>query len=173
MGLLERYLIDERAEIMEQGIRLTCIGDEGRLPSFVRKPLEALRQLSENNRQMTLCLALSYGGRESLVEASQRLAREVAEGRLRPEEIDASRFSQALSTASLPEVDLVIRTSGEQRLSNFLLWEAAQAELYFSPELWPDFDRRDLWEALLCYQRRERRLGQTSAQVAAAAARVA
>jgi undecaprenyl diphosphate synthase len=165
MELLRDYLVDERAEILDNDIRLTTIGDVTRLPQFVREPLDALKADSAANQHMTLNLALSYGGRESIAEAAQRLAEAVKEGKMRLQDINTLSFGEALSTHGLPPLDLVIRTSGEQRLSNFLLWEAAYAELYFTDLLWPDFDRAELNLALGAYQRRERRFGLTSEQV--------
>jgi undecaprenyl diphosphate synthase len=114
---------------------------------------------------MILCLALSYGGRESIVETARGLAAEVGRGALAAEEISEELLSRRLGSHFLPPLDLMVRTSGELRLSNFLLWEAAYAELYFTDTLWPDFSRRDLWQALVEYGRRERRFGKTSAQL--------
>jgi undecaprenyl diphosphate synthase len=165
MELLRDYLIEERAEIMDNEIRLATIGDRSRLPEFVRDPLEALIRDSADNNKMTLCLALSYGGRESIVAAARRLAEAVVRGELHPSDIDAHNFAEELSTRILPELDLVIRTSGEQRLSNFLLWEAAYAELFFTDTLWPDFSRATLYQAIEVFQTRERRFGLTSDQV--------
>jgi undecaprenyl diphosphate synthase len=136
-----------------------------RLPAFVRDPLDALAADSAGNRGMTLCLALSYGGREAIVQAARTLARRAAGG-LRPEAIDEAMFAAALDTHQLPPLDLVVRTSGEQRLSNFLLWEAAYAELHFTDVLWPDFGRAELEAALAAFGRRQRRFGLTDAQVA-------
>jgi undecaprenyl diphosphate synthase len=165
MELLRDYVVEERDEIMQNGIRLTTIGDVERLPGYVLEPLEALRAESASNGGMNLCLALSYGARESIVEAARRIAAGVAAGALTPGDVTAERFAAALSTRELPPLDLLIRTSGEQRLSNFLLWEAAYAELYFTDTLWPDFGRRDLAEAIRAYQGRERRFGLTSDQL--------
>ncbi|MEO6953717.1 MAG: polyprenyl diphosphate synthase [Polyangia bacterium] len=165
MELLRKFVIEERTEIMENGIRLTTIGDVERLPGFVLEPLEALRADSAGNGGMTLCLALSYGARESIVEAARKIAAGVQAGALEPGDVTAERFAAALSTRELPPLDLLIRTSGEQRLSNFLLWEAAYAELYFTPTLWPDFSRAEFAEALAAYQGRERRFGLTSEQL--------
>lgn len=165
MELLRDYLIEERAEIMRNGIRLTTIGDVERLPGFVLEPLEALRADSAGHGGMTLCLALSYGARESIVEAARKIAAGVRAGALEPGDVTAERFAAALSTRELPPLDLLIRTSGEQRLSNFLLWEAAYAELYFTDTLWPDFSRAELAEAIRAYQDRERRFGLTSEQI--------
>ncbi len=165
MELLRDYVIEERAEIMDNGIRLTTIGDVERLPGFVLEPLEALRAASASNGGMTLCLALSYGARESIVEAARRIAAGVRAGALEPGDVTAERFAAALSTRELPPLDLLVRTSGEQRLSNFLLWEAAYAELYFTDALWPDFGRAELSNAIRTYQGRERRFGLTSEQI--------
>jgi undecaprenyl diphosphate synthase len=165
MGLLRDYLVEERAEILDNGIRLTTIGDVTRLPAFVREPLDALKADSAHNQRMTLCLALSYGGREAICDAARALAEGVHAGRLRLQDINLLSFGEALSTRGLPQLDLVIRTSGEQRISNFLLWEAAYAELYFTDTLWPDFRRADLDRALASYGSRERRFGLTSEQV--------
>jgi len=166
MRLLRSFLIDERAEILARGIRLITIGDRRRLPRFARAPLAVLEAASAGNRDMTLCLALSYGARESIAAAARALAEEVAAGRLRPADVTERQLAARLGTARLPPLDLVIRTSGEQRLSNFLLWEAAYAELYFTPVLWPDFGRDTLEAALVAYAGRQRRFGLTSEQVA-------
>jgi undecaprenyl diphosphate synthase len=165
MHLLRDYVQRERAEIMENGIRLITIGDRARLPEFVRAPLDVLIADSAANRGMTLCLALSYGGRESIAAAARRLARAARDGALQPDDIDVGAFGRAMATADLPELDLMIRTSGEQRLSNFLLWEAAYAEMYYTDTLWPDFSRRTLEDAIAAYQGRERRFGMTGEQV--------
>jgi undecaprenyl diphosphate synthase len=165
MELLRDYLISERSEIMENEIRLNAIGDVDKLPPLVREPLDALMADSAGNRAMVLTLALSYGGRESIAAAARRLAELVAAGELDPASVDSDRFNSMLPTCTLPPLDLVIRTSGELRISNFLLWEAAYAELYFSSALWPDFRRGDLYAALEAYAGRERRFGLTGAQI--------
>lgn len=159
MELLLSYLEDERDEILNNGIRLTAIGDTARLPERVQRALAALCRDSAANDAMTLCLALSYGGRESIVQATRALAQRVADGRIAPTAIDEAAVSHALATCELPPLDLLIRTSGEQRLSNFLLWEAAYAELFFTPTLWPDFSRAELTSAIADFARRERRYG--------------
>ena len=168
MQLLRDYVIDERDEIMENDIRLVAIGDIDRLPDFVKAPLDALMAESAGNQSMTLCLALSYGGRESLVAAAQKLAAEVAKGRLEPDEITEQLVSDALQTSGLPRLDLLVRTSGEERLSNFLLWEAAYAELYFTDTYWPDFGKEELYRALESFRGRERRFGRTREQIRSA-----
>jgi undecaprenyl diphosphate synthase len=167
MELLRDYCLDERAEIMDNDIRLVAVGEIWRLPDFVRGPLDALMKDSANNKSMILCLALSYGGQEAITDAARAMARDVAAGKLAPDTIDQTVVQQHLCTAMLPPADLVIRTSGELRLSNFLLWEAAYAEFYFTETLWPDFDRRELYNAIEAYQTRERRFGLTGDQVRA------
>ncbi len=159
MDLLHQYIHEEHNEIMDNGIRFSAMGELIRLPQFVRTPLKALIEESAANEEMTLTLALSYGGREDILKATRRLAEEVRDGRLDPEEINELTFSSRLSTANLPPLDLVIRTSGELRLSNFLLWEAGYAEFYFTELMWPDFRRPELEAALDAFGGRERRFG--------------
>jgi len=168
MQLLRDYVIDERDEIMENDIRLIAIGDIERLPSFVKDPLDGLMQESAGNRSMTLCLALSYGGRESLVAAARSLCEAVERGELRSDAVTEEMIGGALQTAGLPQLDLLVRTSGEERLSNFLLWEAAYAELYFTETYWPAFGKPDLYQALESYRGRERRFGRTREQIRSA-----
>ncbi len=164
MQLLHDYLRDERAEILDNAIRLEAIGDAERLPPFVREPLDELRAVSAANRGMVLTLALSYGGRESIARAVRDAVRDAIAGTLRAEDVDAARFQGYLPTAGLPPLDLLIRTSGEQRISNFMLWELAYAELVFVDVLWPEFRREHLYHCLEAYAARERRYGLTSAQ---------
>ena len=166
MELLREFIIGERSEILDNQIRLEGLGDTERLPHHVRGPLDELRAASAQNTGMTLTLALSYGGRESIARSVAACARDVAAGKLRPEEIDCDRFEQYLPTNTLPPVDLMIRTSGELRISNFLLWELAYAELMFVDIPWPDFRRSHLKECLAAFGNRERRFGLTSAQLA-------
>ncbi|MBE7452396.1 MAG: di-trans,poly-cis-decaprenylcistransferase [Kofleriaceae bacterium] len=166
MQLLRDYLVDERPEIMDNQIRLHAIGDLDRLPALVREPLDALCRDSAGHTGMTLTLALSYGGRESLARAARTLAARVVAGELAIDAIDVDALGQALPTGGLPPLDLLIRTSGEQRISNFMLWELAYAELVFVDVLWPDFRRNDLFRCLDAYAGRERRFGLTSAQLA-------
>ena len=166
MHLLRDFLHDERAEIMDHGIRLEALGEIERLPNLVREPLEELRAASAANSGMVLTLALSYGGRESIARAAAAAVRAALAGGLRPEELDADRLGSFLPTAKLPPLDLLIRTSGEQRVSNFMLWEIAYAELMFVDVLWPDFRRADFAKCLGNFDARERRFGLTSAQLA-------
>jgi undecaprenyl diphosphate synthase len=158
MQLLAEYLDSERAEIMDNRIRLHTIGETGRLPSFVRERLELVRAASAGNDGMVLTLALSYGGQEEIVHA----ARAAAAG---PAGVDAASIEAHLWTASLPPLDLLVRTSGERRISNFLLWQAAYSEMIFTDTLWPDFREIELLGAVADFQARERRFGLTTAQV--------
>ena len=159
MQLLRDYVIEERDEIMDNDIRLIAIGDVDRLPAFVKEPLDALMRDSADNQSMTLCLALSYGGRESIIAAARALGEATASGALKPGDINEERFTAALQTGGLPQLDLLVRTSGEERLSNFLLWESAYAELVFQDVLWPDYGAEHLKAALDVFAGRERRYG--------------
>jgi undecaprenyl diphosphate synthase len=165
MDLLREYLIGERAEILDNAIRLDAIGDVERLPPTVKAPLDELRAVSAANRGMTLTLALSYGGRESIARAVREAVRDAAAGALSPDQLDVDRFASYLPTSRLPPVDLLIRSSGEQRISNFMLWEIAYAELVFVDVLWPEFRREHLHACLEQYAARERRFGLTSGQL--------
>jgi undecaprenyl diphosphate synthase len=164
MDLLREYLVKERAEIMDNDIRLIASGDLEKLPPHVHVPLEELRRVSAGNQHMVLNLALSYGGREELVTAAKGIADAVQRGEIKADAIDAGQFASHLWTHPLPDVDLVIRTSGEKRFSNFMLWSAAYAELYFTDCLWPDFREVEFLNAILDFQTRERRFGLTSKQ---------
>ena len=166
MQLLRDFLIEERAEILDNQIRLEALGDIERLPAFVRDPLDELRAASSGNSRMVLTLALSYGGRESIARAARAAAADVAAGRLTCEALDADKLGSYLPTATLPPLDLLVRTSGELRVSNFMLWEIAYAELMFVDIMWPEFRREHLYKCLEEYTARERRFGMTSAQLA-------
>jgi undecaprenyl diphosphate synthase len=165
MDLLGTYLSSELETMLTNGIRLNVIGEMGRLPDSVRHILQEAVDRTRQEQQMVLTLALSYGSRDEMVRGMRRLATEVAAGRLSADQIDEERISQYLDTGGLPDPDLLIRTSGEMRVSNFLLWQIAYAELYFSEVLWPDFDRSALHLALQEYSRRQRRFGLTAAQI--------
>ena len=165
MQLLRDYLVGERSEILDNSIRLDAIGDVERLPGLVREPLEELRAASAANHGMTLTLALSYGGRESIARAVRAAVRDAAAGALLPDEVDVERFARYLPTSRLPPLDLLIRSSGEQRISNFMLWEIAYAELVFVDALWPEFRREHLYACLDQYAARERRFGLTTGQL--------
>jgi undecaprenyl diphosphate synthase len=165
MELLREYLIGERAEILDNAIRLDAIGDVERLPPTVKEPLDELRAASAANHGMTLTLALSYGGRESIARAVRAAVRDAVAGALAPEQVDVECVASYLPTSRLPPVDLLIRSSGEQRISNFMLWEIAYAELVFVDVLWPEFRREHLYACLEQYAARERRFGLTSDQL--------
>ena len=161
MSLLTRYVKSERSEILDNNIRFNAIGDLDALPRPVRFAVEELVDASSQGKGMVLTLALSYGGREEIVHAARCLATEAAAGRLDPKAIDAGHLEAALWTHGLPaDVDLVIRTSGEQRISNFLLWQLAYAELWFTKVPWPAFTSELLFEAFQEYGARERRFGE-------------
>jgi undecaprenyl diphosphate synthase len=159
MTLLSEYLKLERPTILDNGIRLTAIGDIDALPDRPRNTLQELIADSSHNSDMTLCLALSYGGREEIAAAARRLATQVSAGEIAPDDIDTDAFDKRLWSSQLGPVDLMIRTSGELRISNFLLWGLAYAELYFSEHMWPDFDETTLDDALRSYATRQRRFG--------------
>ena len=159
MGLLRHYLRAEIAELHGSGVRLRIIGERGRLGPDIITLIEKGESLTRDNDRLNLTIALSYGGRAELAEAARRLARLVQEGRLTPERIDEQAVAAQLLTADLPDPDLVIRTSGEQRISNFLLWQSAYAELVFTPTYWPDFGKLDLERAINDFFGRERRYG--------------
>ncbi len=165
MELLRRYLFEERSEILDNNIRLTTVGDTEKLPGFVRDPLAEMMEISSKNDGMTLCLALSYGGRETITRAARHAVEAAVAGKLDPGSLDVETFASFLPSSALPPLDLLVRTSGEHRISNFFLWEAAYAELHFSKVLWPEFGEKELVEALEDYASRERRFGKTSAQV--------
>jgi undecaprenyl diphosphate synthase len=165
MRLLGRFLKKERQEMLDQGIRLNAIGSIERLPKATRKLLAETMEATSGGREMVLTLALSYGGRQELTQAARRLAAEAASGELDPAAIDEAAFARKLYTEGLPEVDLLIRTSGELRVSNFLLWQIAYAEFYFTEVFFPDFREEELAKALASYAGRERRFGQTSEQM--------
>jgi undecaprenyl diphosphate synthase len=162
--LLSRYLKSELKEMLENSIRLNAIGDIQELPKSVHRLLVETMEKTGANRDMILNLALSYSGRSEIVRAAQKLAASCLAKELQPAEIDEVIFSNNLFTADMPDPDLLIRTSGEQRISNFLLWQMAYTELYVSPVYWPDFREPELMEALADYQRRERRFGKTGEQ---------
>lgn len=163
MSLLHRYLVTEVKRLMKRGIRVIALGDLARLPAQVRRALEQTVEMTADNRSMTIALALSYGGRQDVVTAARRIAQAVAEGRLDPAQIDEQTVARELGTGAMPDPDLLIRTSGELRISNFFLYQLAYTELYFTDTLWPDFRERDLLCAIAAYQTRERRFGTVEA----------
>jgi len=165
MRLLQRYMLDEREELLKKNIRLNAIGDLEDLPTPI---LQALLETVERTRHkdgLTLNLALSYGGRSEIVTGVKRVVEEVEEGKISKDDITPETFSRYLFTRDLTDPDLLVRTSGELRISNFLLWQIAYTELYFTKTLWPDFGKEELIQALLDYQTRERRFGLTTSQI--------
>ena len=169
MDLLRTYLKDELPTLLKNGVRLATIGDTARLPLLVRTGLEATKAATASavppGTGMQLTLALSYGSRDEIVAAARQLAQDVKAGRVDVDSIDHAAFAARLQTAGMPDPDLVIRTSGEMRISNFLLWQLAYAELYFADVAWPDFTRERLDEAISAFHKRQRRFGKTGAQI--------
>ncbi len=165
MVLLKEFLFSELKEMLDHGIRLQAIGDLQRLPKDVLTALNEVGKQTASGKGMTMTLALSYGGRDDILQAIRRLMILSREGHLAPEELTEALFSKYLWTSQLPEPDLLIRTSGELRISNFFLWQLAYTEIYVTSTLWPDFGSEELIQALLDYQGRERRFGLTSEQI--------
>jgi undecaprenyl diphosphate synthase len=163
MGLLELYVRREREELRQQGVQVRVIGELDRLPPRTRRAIESVVEHTADCTRMRLNLAISYGSRTEIVNAARRLAERVLQGKLVPGEIDEERFAAELYTADVPDPDLLIRTSGEMRISNFLLWQIAYTEVSVLPVLWPDFSREHLFNAILDFQRRERRFGRVLA----------
>lgn len=165
MDLLVRSLKKELPTFIENGIALNVIGDLELLPKKAKESLKDVIEKTKGNSQMTLTLALSYGSRQELIQAIKEIAIKVKNNLISEDNIDELIINEHLYTHNMPDVDLLIRTSGEQRISNFMLWQIAYAELYFTEVLWPDFSEDDLYQALLSYQNRERRFGKTSEQI--------
>lgn len=166
MELLVSTIRKETKTLMKNNIRLEAIGDIQDLPAKCQRELKEAMDETSGNTRLTLVLALSYSAKWDMINAIKHIASSVKEGKLNIENIDNGVVDGFLSTKNYPHPELMIRTSGEQRISNFLLWELAYSELYFTPKLWPDFNREDLYEAILDYQQRERRFGKTSEQLA-------
>ena len=165
MNILINSLQDELKTLNDNNIRLNSIGNLSLLPKSAQKKLQEVIETTKNNSTMVLTLALSYGSREELINVVKNISNKVKNNIISVDSIDESIINQHLYTQDLPEVDLLIRTSGEHRISNFLLWQIAYAELYFTDILWPDFKEDDLYEAIISYQKRERRFGKTSEQI--------
>jgi undecaprenyl diphosphate synthase len=165
MTLLKKYIRKETARMMRNNIRYNVIGNRSDLPDDVNETLEDAIQQTSGNTGMLLTLALSYGGRQELSMAAARLARDVLAGKLTPDDISVDKFGSYLDTGDLPDPDFLIRTSGEMRISNFLLWQLAYTELYFTETNWPDFTINEFNKALVDFQSRERRFGKTSDQI--------
>ena len=165
MELLVHTIHDETKTLHENNIRLATIGDIDSLPVACRKELQDAISNTAKNSGMTLILALSYSSRWEIVEATKKIAKEIESGKMKSENINAEIFEKHLTTSNFPDPELLIRTSGEQRISNFLLWQLAYSEFYFTQTLWPDFNKEEFYKAILDYQKRERRFGKTSAQL--------
>ena len=165
MGLLKEYLLMECEEMIQNNIRLWTIGQWEDLPSDVQKALQETIKKTEHCNGMILNLALSYSGRSEIIHAVQGILSDFQKGKIKPEEVSIQQFPEYLWTQGMPDPDLLIRTSGELRISNFLLWQVAYTELYVTETLWPDFDRKELLKAIADYQSRERRFGLTSEQL--------
>lgn len=163
MTLLERFLIKERAELVERGVEVRVFGDLDRLPKRQRAAIAAMERATHGGPRLRLNLMISYSGRSELLRAACRLIERVRSGALELDAIDESTLAGELYTAGMPDPDLLIRTSGEQRISNFMLWQLAYTELFLSPVLWPDFRREHLFEAIHDFQKRERRFGRVTA----------
>jgi undecaprenyl diphosphate synthase len=162
MSLLEEYIARETDELVKNGVRVHVLGELDRLTPPAARAVERVTRETAANTRLRLNLFISYGARAELIQAARRLAADVAAGRLDSARIDEQAFADRLFTVGCPDPDLLIRTSGEQRISNFLLWQIAYAELHISPVLWPDFSRRDLFQAILDFQNRDRRFGRVS-----------
>ena len=165
MNLMVETISNEVSELDENNIRLRSIGDKSRLPDDCRNELNRAMDATEKNDSLDLILALNYSARWEMVDAAKRLAQKVQKGALKPEDIDEEAFSNEMCINDIPDPELLIRTSGECRISNFMLWQIAYSELYFTDTLWPDFKRENLFKAVLDYQNRERRFGQVSEQL--------
>ncbi len=165
MGLLVSTLKNELKSLQKNNIKLNVIGTISNLPNKVQIELDEVIKKTENNDGLTLTLALSYGSREEIINVVRNISKKIVNNQFKPEEIDEKIINNHLYTFSLPNVDFLIRTSGEKRISNFLLWQIAYAELYFTDTLWPDFRKENLYNAILDYQNRERRFGKTSEQI--------
>ncbi|MBN8680634.1 MAG: isoprenyl transferase [Chitinophagales bacterium] len=165
MSLLVETIKGEIRDLNKNGVRLTAIGDIEALPAATLKTLKEGIEKTKDNQRITLVLALNYSAKWEILHATRKLAEEVKAGRLDPAQITEAVFEEELSTHGIPDPELLIRTSGEARLSNFLLWQVAYAELYFTPVYWPDFGQQELFEAILSFQNRERRFGRISEQL--------
>ncbi|MGB0885520.1 MAG: isoprenyl transferase [Chitinophagales bacterium] len=165
MELLVFTIGSETKTLMKNNIRLKTIGDTSKMPEKVQRELNKLKEATKNNTRMDLVLALNYSGRQELVNAVKKIAEDVKKGKIEANNITENDINRNLYTAEIPEPELMIRTSGELRLSNFLLWQSAYTELYFTEEFWPEFNRESLYKALVQFQSRERRFGKTSEQL--------
>jgi len=159
MMLLKRFLVSERDELMRRGVRLNILGQQEKLPEDVRQEADTTLEMTRNNKGMVLNLALSYGSRQEIAQGVQVLAQKIKAGLIQPQDITEEMISDHLYTRQMPDPDLIVRTSGEFRLSNFMLWQAAYSELFITQTLWPDFTREEFIEILINFQKRDRRFG--------------
>ncbi len=167
MGLLKRFVRNDLADLHKNDVRVRIIGERANLKPDIRALLDEAEELTKNNTSQTLVVAFNYGAQQEIAEAARKLAARVARGELTPDQIDIAKIASELHTKDIPDPDLIIRTSGEQRLSNFLLWQAAYAEFIFAPTHWPDFDKAALEAAIDEFHKRERRFGGLSAKARA------
>lgn len=165
MEILVNAINKETKTLMKNGVKLNAIGDIDQLPASCSRLLRKTIEKTSTNKNCTLTLALSYSSRQEIVEATKSIAQQILDGKIELSDIDADLFAGNLQTANIPDPELMIRSSGEQRISNFLLWQLAYSELYFVDKLWPDFNKQDFYEAIIAYQKRERRFGLTSEQL--------
>ena len=165
MNLVVVAIEQQTPDLIKNNVRLTAIGDLERMPQFARERLNKCMSDTSHCTGLVLCLALSYSARWEIVEATRKLAQRAVNGELNPDDINDEIFASALATSHIPDHDLLIRTAGDERISNFLLWQIAYSELYFTPKFWPDFTKEDFCEAIVHYQQRERRFGKTSEQI--------
>ncbi len=166
MELLVYTIRSEVKELNKNNIKLLTIGNTSSLPPACQRELQEAMEMTKNNTRLSLVLALSYSGRWEIAEAAKKIALDIEAGKLKAEQVNEQKFNSYLTTAAFPDPELLIRTSGELRISNFLLWQIAYTELYITDTLWPDFRKKDLYQAIIDYQKRERRFGKISEQVA-------
>jgi undecaprenyl diphosphate synthase len=164
MDLVRYYVEKELPSLLRAGVKLKIIGEGQNLPNDIQKVIENAELATQNNTKLQLTVALNYGGQQEIIKATKEIAQKIVNKEINMENIDVQYFANSLYTADLPNLDLLIRTSGEMRLSNFLLWQSAYAELYFTDTLWPDFNHQALIEAINCYNKRERRYGRSNFQ---------
>lgn len=165
MGLLSSAIDDEIESMMKNGVKVTMVGQKERLPKYLQEKVDYVVEKTKDNTKLNFIVALSYSGRWEIVEAARKIARDCVDGRISPDDINYEMFPNYLAMSNVPDPELMIRTSGESRISNFLLYQLAYSELYFTDVLWPDFSKEELYKALISYQGRERRFGKTSDQV--------
>lgn len=165
MGLLSSAIDDELDSMMQNGVKVSMIGQKERLPKYLQEKIDYVIEKTKNNTKLNFIVALSYSGQWEIVEAAKRIAKDCVEGKISPDDINSTIFPNYLATVGIPDPELMVRTSGESRISNFLLYQLAYSELYFTDVLWPDFSKEELYKAIISYQGRERRFGKTGDQV--------